>query len=417
MGKEVVYTEKNPIIRGRGVCDPHMRVFNDKVYLYASHDQSIENETFCMKDWQIWSSADFIKWELEETIHPEDTFMGESDACWAVDAIEKDGKYFYYFSNGNTQTGVAVSDEPGGPFKDALGKPLLDGTLTPTREYDPAVFRDDDGTYYLVFGAPAWCYGEGGYYIARLNEDMISLAEVPRKIELDHEADDKASLNKINGTYYLTFASYYAISDNVYGPYKMVGNTGASIDHGSYFEWNNQLFNAFTVCDTVEYFRASGICYVHVRKNKELVVDPLIVEYGVGQYDANWNRIEAEWYMKSRNLKKLENPRYGFDVSCKEEGALFFPNIRNLKRNMGISFLTACDCPAGAVIEVHRGEEAGELLGSYEVPCTKGLLWRNYKTVSGKISGLEEVSSMSFVLKLKGKGELRLDYFRLFPQE
>ena len=153
--------------------------------------------------------------------------MGKSDQCWAVDCAERNGRYYYYFSDGNSRTGVAVADSPGGPFSDPLGKPLLDSSLTPTREYDPTVFRDDDGEYYLAFGGPAWAYGKDcGYFIAKLNEDMISLAETPRRIELDHGGDDKASLNKFEGRYYLSYGGFYAVSDSVYGPYKYLGHTG-----------------------------------------------------------------------------------------------------------------------------------------------------------------------------------------------
>ena len=198
--KLVVSSQKNPIIPRMGVCDPHMRVFGGRVWLYASHDAIPGSGHFCTHDWQIWSSADLVTWQLESVVRPEDFHMGPSNSCWAVDCIDRDGKYYYYFSNGNKSTGVAVGDSPAGPFKDVLGRPLLDGTLTPTTEYDPALFRDDDGKYYIVFGGPAWAYGEGcGYFIAELNEDMMSLAEAPRRIELNHMADDTASLNKLTG--------------------------------------------------------------------------------------------------------------------------------------------------------------------------------------------------------------------------
>ena len=151
MEKKRVICKKNPIIPRMGVCDPHMHVFGDRVWLHATHDAVPGSEGFCMHDWQIWSSADCVEWVLEATVRPEDFHMGPSSQCWAVDCAERNGKYYYYFSDGNLRTGVGVSDSPAGPFADVLGKPLLDGTLTTTREYDPAVFRDDDGEYYLVF--------------------------------------------------------------------------------------------------------------------------------------------------------------------------------------------------------------------------------------------------------------------------
>lgn len=413
--KECITTKKNPVIPGRGVCDPHMHIFNDRVYLYATHDYSRDNKGYCMKDWQIWSSPDFITWELERTVRPEDFYMGASNGCWAVDAAYKNGKYYYYFSEQNRRTGVAVSDAPGGPFVDELRKPLLDGTLTPTPEYDPAVFTDEDGKSYIAFGGPSWAYGEGcGYFIAQLGEDMMSLAEEPRRLELNHEADDKVSLNKINGKYYLTFASYYAVSDSVYGPYLLMGNTGASADHGSYFEWNNQLFNAFTIFDPTMVSRSSGVCYVHVRDNGALEVDSLIVEYGVGQYDARWNKIEAEWYMKADGVRKAENPRSGFDVACTGEGSLSFPNIHHTEKDMQLSFFASCSSEKGGKIEVRENDESGRILGSCEIPCTGEINWRNYRMFICELSEGEAVKNLHLTLKVNGEGELRLDYFKFW---
>ncbi len=129
-----------------------------------------------MDDWWVWSSADLVSWKLESVLNPEDTYIGKAfDQCWATDAAFRNGKYYWYFSEGNEQAGVVVGETPIGPWKDPLGKPLLDSTLTPTDEYDMTVFQDDDGEFYILFGV--W-----DYYMARLNENMISLAEEPRKV-------------------------------------------------------------------------------------------------------------------------------------------------------------------------------------------------------------------------------------------
>ena len=413
---KTVISKKNPIIPRMGVCDPHMHVFEGKVWMYTSHDTSIENKTYSMTDWQIWSSTDCVEWQLEATIHPEDTFVGATDKCWAVDCAERNGKYYYYFSIGNKQTGVLVGDSPAGPFRDVLGKPLLDGTLTTTREYDPAVFRDDDGAYYLVFGAPSWCYGEGcGYYIARLNEDMISFAEQPRAIALDHMGDDKASLNKIGGKYYLSYGGFYAISDHVYGPYKFTGHTGASIDHTSYCEWNGQLFNAITVEECSNYYRSSGLCYVHVRENGELVTDPLIVEYGVGRYDADWNRIEAEWYMKGTNVQKRENTGMpGFSVICDKKATLVYPKVRNLAGKSMIEIVGMCN--GSGTVELHQGSEDGPLLGSI---CLKGsskpYAWNRRKKGVMQLDGaLPDEADLCLVLKPDANSSVSIDYFHFY---
>ena len=51
----------NPILQGRGVCDPHVRIFGDKAYLYATHDKAPDSADFVMEDWWIWSSPDLVQ--------------------------------------------------------------------------------------------------------------------------------------------------------------------------------------------------------------------------------------------------------------------------------------------------------------------------------------------------------------------
>ena len=416
---KTIITKKNPIIPGMGVCDPHIHIFDDRMYLYASHDAIPDTHNFCMHDWHIWSSADTIEWRLDCVVKPEDFFMGPSDCCWAVDAAERNGKYYYYFSDGSTRIGVAVSDNPGGPFRDALGHPLLDGNVTTTREYDPAVFKDDDGEYYLVFGGPAWCYGEGcGYFIARLNEDMVSFAETPRKIELDHCGDDKASLNKFNGRYYLSYGGFYAISDNVYGPYHFIGHTGSTIDHSSFCQWNGQIFQAITVKEQTEMYRSSGLCYVHIKENGELVTDPLIVEYGVGQYDSNWNRIEAEWFMRGENVKKVENKcMFGFCVSCTENAILAYPKVRNLSDKVGFSLDYYC-MGGKASVDILAAGEGGRLLGTIDTENpTDSLEWHCRRNGFFRFDEpLEDVMDIYLVIRPEKGAEFFADHFHFFPE-
>lgn len=416
--KKTVIAKKNPIIPRMGVCDPHIHVFGDRLWLYASHDAEPCRDFFCMHDWQIWSSADAVHWQLEQVVRPEDFFMGKSNDCWAVDCAEKDGKYYYYFSDGSTRIGVAVGDSPAGPFRDALGKPLLDGTVTPTREYDPTVFCDDDGSYYLAFGGPAWAYGDGcGYFIAKLADNMISLAEPPRRIELDHFGDDKASLNKFGNTYYLSYGGFYATADNVYGPYRFRGHTGSSIDHTSFCAWNGQLFQGITVNDHAGAFRSSGLCYVHIRKGGTLVTDPLIVEYGVGQYDADWNRIEAEWYMQGTNVEKVENDTlFGFSVACTRHAVLRYPKIRGLKDKVG---LVLCGCCAGrAAVEIRVGNESGRLLGKIDYDTPNGRFWFNSMTdrFFRFDAPLPDETDLCFVITPEKGSEYRLDWFHFFAE-
>ena len=152
-----VRTVKNPIIPGLGVCDPHIHIFRNRAYLYASHDAKEGSHFYDMYDWQIWSSDDLVNWTMESTVRPEDFCMGPSFSCWAVDAAEKNDKYYLYVSNGMDETYVLISDDPGKGFREPLGRPLLPAGISPTRSYDPAVFTDDDGAASIVFGQLLYC--------------------------------------------------------------------------------------------------------------------------------------------------------------------------------------------------------------------------------------------------------------------
>ncbi len=376
----IIRATRNPIIPGRGVCDPHIHVFGDRAWLFASHDRDPGNPTWLMHDWQIWSSADLVEWRHESTVRPEDTYIGPSDACWAVDAAQRNGRYYLYFSNRDRDTGVAVADHPAGPYRDALGRPLLPAGLTASHQYDPTVFIDDDEarTPYLVWGS----YRAPGYHIARLNEDMVSLAEPPQPMLIDGgpAPDDKSFLHKHDGWYYLSWGSFYAVSRHVRGPYHRIpGRTsiGVSHDHGSFFAWHGQWFNAFTIFDPTCFHRASGLCYLHYDVDGSMHADQLIVEHGVARYDARWNQLMACWYLAGDGIRKRRNHWERFEVSCQRDGAwLRFPNLEHLGADPLVTAWAVCGNPAGAVIEFHRGHPDGELLGRLAIPATG--TWNRY---------------------------------------
>ena len=164
------------IIPNQGVCGPHVHIFGGKAWLFSTHDRGPGNPMFRMDDWRIFSSDDLLNWRLECTVHPEDTYLGRYEDCCATDAAERGGKHYFYFSEGQTSTGVMVSENgPAGPWRDAPGKPLLPAGLADTPSYDPTAFIDDDEarTPYIMWGYT--CFGKK-YYIARLNADLTILA-------------------------------------------------------------------------------------------------------------------------------------------------------------------------------------------------------------------------------------------------
>lgn len=417
----------NPIVDNVGLTDPHVAIFGDRAYVYATHDFSPQNAGFVMKDWWAWSSADLVHWRLECTLKPEDTFLKRPfNDCWATFCVHKNKKYYWYFSAGPEEIGVVVADSPSGPWKDPLGKPLLPKGLTPTEQRDPDILMDDDGKAYMVFGT-------FDYFIVRLGDDMISLAEKPRPVTLDRkfgpygegQTDDKPSLHKRNGVYYLSWSSFYAMSTSVYGPYAYKGSV-ISPDlvapefriknlwndrHGNFFTWHNQWYYA---CNDksgpgrTDVYRDAVISYVHYRDNGELA--PIRLDrVGVGQYDARAGRIEAEDFFDLRGGEVRESVEGGFEVRGLRNGStLLYPNIENLSRDAVLSLRAACGNPNGATIEVHADGPRGKLLGRCKVASSGG--WTTFATTDCPLRNGAGKGGVCLVFK-GGAGELlRLDW-------
>ena len=391
----------NPILPGQGACDPDIRIFGGRAWMYASHDRSPTNPTWRMDDWWVWSSDDLVNWTKESILKPETTYWGKpSDTCWATTAATRAGKYYFYFSRGRAETGVVVGDSPAGPWRDPIGKALVSPASTPTKTAarDPVVFQDPAGNDYIVFGVY-------NYYIAKLNPDMVSLAEAPRPITIEHKAgpygegktDDKVFLHKRGDKYYLSWGCFYAMADQVYGPYVFKGSViddehtdavfkGSLLQdrHGCFFELNRQWYfacNERSSPGASAYFRNTTISYIHYRSNGEIAPIDLNTT-GVGRYDAKQDVIQAENYFNCTAAPKQGGPdgagppgpevvetSEGFCVAHFGHNAvLAFPNVADVPANATLSLRVAS--ARDATIEVHADSAEGPLLGRCVVPGT-----------------------------------------------
>lgn len=424
----------NPLMPGIGLTDPHISIYGGRAYMYATHDFSPDTRDFMMKDWWVWSSADLVHWKQEGTLKPEDTFLKRPfDECWATFGATKNGKYYWYFSAGPTEIGVVEADSPSGPWKDPLGKPLLPKGFTPTEQRDPDILMDDDGQAYMV-------YGTFRYFIVRLNDDLISLAEKPRPLQLDRKfgpygegkTDDKPSLHKRKGVYYLSWSSFYAMSTNVYGPYIYKGSVIDRADvapqfrmddnrngglwhdrHGNFFTWHNQWYyacNDKSLPGRSSHFRDCCISYIHYRDNGEMA--PIRLDaIGVGQYDAAQPKIEAEDCFDAENVEINECPVGGFEVRGLGDGSqLVYPNVKNLPENATVEFRVAAGNAMGGTIEIREDSAEGNLFGTCKVSDTGG--WEQYQTISSALKNKQGTHNVCLTFKGKAGELLRLDWLK-----
>jgi len=411
----------NPLLPDMGVSDPHVTIHGDRAYLFAGHDP-------LLADWWVWSSTDLVNWKQESVLRPEETFIAKpfEKGCWASFGAFKNNRCYWYFSAGANEIGVVVADSPAGPWKDPLGKPLIPAGMVPTDERDPDILIDDDEKVYMVFGT-------FNYYIARLDEDMISLAEKPRLVQLDRKfgpagagiTDDKPSLHKRNGIYYLSWSSFYAMSRNLYGPYAYKGSVIVpeflSPDfrkddlwcdrHGNFFKWNNQWYY---LCHDLHqpdgHGRAACLSYLHFRDNGEMA--PIRLDkLGVGQYDAAQGRIEAEDYFKAVGAEKAEHPIAGFEMRNLCNGTfLVYPKVMNLRQNTLISFRVSSNNPADGMIEVRENGPQARVLGSCRIPRDMKK-WDVYRTITCTLQNEARTKDLCFAFKGSSEEMARLDWF------
>jgi beta-xylosidase len=222
----------NPIIKDKYTGDPAALVYNDKVYMYAGHDEAPNDFNFYkMNEWLVYSTTDMIHWQEHPVPLKVTDFTWATSDAWASQVIERNGKFYWYVTvshgsiNGKA-IGVGISDSPTGPFKDALGKALVTNDMTTQTkidwdDIDPTVLIDTDGQAYIFWGNSVCHY-------AKLKANMIELDGPIQTITLPNYTE-APWIHKHNNWYYLSYAYQfpekiaYAMSKSITGPWEYKG--------------------------------------------------------------------------------------------------------------------------------------------------------------------------------------------------
>ena len=159
---------ENPVFPG-WYADPEGAIFDQTYWIYPTYSAPYNEQTFL----DAFSSPDLVKWTKHPRIVSTAEIKWAKRAMWAPSIIKKGAQYFLFFGANDIQNdeqlggiGVAVADSPGGPFRDHLGKPLIDKFHNKAQPIDQFCFRDQDGQHYLIYGGWRHCN------IAKLNEDF-----------------------------------------------------------------------------------------------------------------------------------------------------------------------------------------------------------------------------------------------------
>ncbi|KXJ96041.1 glycosyl hydrolase [Microdochium bolleyi] len=167
----------NPFAAG-WYADPDAAFYEGEYWVFPTASLPYEQQTYL----DAFSSPDLVHWTKHPRILTAESVPWAHKAVWAPAPIARNGKYYLYFGANDIQRdeikdgkvggiGVAVAERPGGPYKDALGRPLIGDFHNGAQPIDQAVFIDHekDGQAYMYYG------GHGHANVVKLNEDMISL--------------------------------------------------------------------------------------------------------------------------------------------------------------------------------------------------------------------------------------------------
>lgn len=226
---------ENPLFTDAWTADPAPMVYRDTLYLYVGHDNAHGNEMFTMTDWLVYTTTDMKHWQAHGPIMKPTDFTWAVRDAWAAQVVPRNGKFYLYATVQHgppvvgKAIGVAVSDRPTGPFRDARGTALVTDTTTPGPngwdDIDPTVLIDDDGTAWLAWGNP-------NLYLAKLKPNMIEFDGPIQQIYLPNYTEGPW-LHKRAGRYYLTYPCFahqgmwekicYGTAPSIRGPWTYRG--------------------------------------------------------------------------------------------------------------------------------------------------------------------------------------------------
>ena len=249
----------NPIVRG-WYADPEIRAFGDRYWIYPTYsdDDGVPDRTSRFSAAQqearkrhtvrpsyayqtffnAFSSPDLVHWTKHPHVFDVTRAAWAAYAIWAPSVIAANGRYYMFFSANDIQSdrelggiGLAVSDTPGGPFKDALGKPLIDAFHNGAQPIDPFAFRDHDGQVYLFYGGWGHC---NVVRLSRVLKSVLPFADGTMYKEITPPGYVEGSLLvERKGVYYLMWSEggwtgpdysvAYAMGTSAVGPFKPMG--------------------------------------------------------------------------------------------------------------------------------------------------------------------------------------------------
>lgn len=406
---------ENPIMQSHFGPDPAPMVHNGTVYAYVGDDIP-GTDFYYMTKWRLLSSTDMVNWRDHGSPISLESFKWARDRAWAAQCIERNGKFYWYICAQSTKNdmaiGVAVSDSPTGPFKDAIGKPLImNGSWS---NIDPTVCIDDDGQAYLY-------WGNGSLFYVKLNKDMISysgdIVTVPVTVESFGGVRGNKSVEnpnkdmfvegpwfyKRNNLYYMMYAGMgkggeclsYSTSNGPTGPWKYQGKImenqklNSFTNHGGIIDYkgNSYLFyHSGLLPNGGSYGRAA--CVEQFTYNPDGTIPTVTATKEgpkpVGFFDP-YKRQEAEtmaWSEKCSISKGQKNGMYVSSIRWKGYIKVREVNFGDQSpKNFTASLAAGVD---GGILEARLDSVGGPIIASVNLPRTGG--WDKFVSFTSNLS-------------------------------
>ena len=407
----------NPLIYQQYTADPTACWFNNRMYIYCSHD--ITGQTgYSITNVYLMSSDDLVNWTDEGIpVHASDsTWAG---LTYAPDTVFRNGFYYIYYGNGGGSIGVFRGTSPTGPFTDPLGHSLVSNSTPGTNityVFDPAAFIDDDGQAYLYFGGG----GPGNARVIKLNSDMISVSgsavsiDAPRYFEAPF-------MNKINGTYYFSYSTDfsaspaasidYMTSSNpmtgfthrgtvLFNPPNNCGNNShagiVNIGSNYYIAYHNRalaLQNGLTCGGNAVYQRSVNLDRLFVNSDGTLaVVTPTTAGVAALKNQNPFSTLRAVMMAKESGLQTQPCSEGGMNVTGITSSGWI--QVRNLNFSTGATSFSArvAGTVSGGAIQIHLDSATGTVIGTLSVPNTGGTqTWQNATCPVSSATGLHDI--------------------------
>jgi arabinoxylan arabinofuranohydrolase len=394
------------IIQTKYTADPAPMVYNDTIFLYTSHDED-DAEGFKMLDWLLYTTTDMVNWTEHGAVASlkDFTWARQDNGAWAIQCIERNGKFYLYAPMHGNGIGVLVSDSPYGPFKDPLGKRLIE-TDHLWNDIDPSPFIDDDGQAYLYWGNP-------DVYFVKLNDDMISTAgDVVKESSKPANYQEGPWVWKRNAHYYMAYASTccpegigYAMSNSPTGPWEY---KGMIVDASKLTRGNHP--------GIIEY-KGKSYCFGHsydllkqstatFYERRSVDADEIIYNAdGSIQNHQYWSvegpkqietlnpfkRVEAETIAWSEGVKTSKSDMVGVYLTQIQAGD--YIQVRGVDFAKGAkAFEISAAGITGGKIQIRLDDKKGTIIGTCDITTTGGLdNWKLFKTKISKVKGTHDL--------------------------